>query len=159
MSTTRIQRFLTVKNQSSVFDPIPCDDEAHTISLSHVTAHWQGSQNTSGDNQSSSVVALDDVTLDFGAGLIIVIGGCGSGKSALLHLLANELPTSSGAYRRKEGTTVAYFTQQPWLFAGSIYENILFGLPYDEIRYREAIQASCLASDLECMEEGDETPV
>lgn len=163
VSSRRIQKFLSVENLSSEFDPIPRDDKAHSISLSHVTAHWQGSQNTSEDNEkascSPSVVALDDVTLDIGAGLNIVIGGCGSGKSALLHLLAKELPTSSGVYRRKDGASIAYFPQQPWLFAGTVYENILFGLPYDEVRYREVIQTSCLASDLKYMEEGDETPV
>lgn len=164
VSSGRIQKFLSIKNLSSGLDPIPCGDKAaHSISLNHVTAHWQGSQNTSEDNEkascSSSVVALDDVTLNLGAGLNIVIGGCGSGKSALLHLLANELPTSSGTYRRKDGNTIAYYTQQPWLFAGTIYDNILFGLPYDETRYREVIQTSCLASDLERLEDGDETSV
>jgi len=34
---------------------------------------------------------------------------------------------------------VSYASQEPWLFAGSVQQNILFGLPMDKERYRKVI--------------------
>ncbi len=36
-------------------------------------------------------------------------------------------------------------------------ENILFGLPYDEQRYLQAVQAACLDTDLQMLPGGDQT--
>jgi ATP-binding cassette subfamily C (CFTR/MRP) protein 4 len=32
---------------------------------------------------------------------------------------------------------VSYASQEPWLFAGSVQQNILFGLPMDKERYKK----------------------
>lgn len=42
----------------------------------------------------------------------------------------------------------AYVPQTPWLQNMSIKENILFGLPYDEKRYKETIKVSRLFTRL-----------
>jgi len=34
---------------------------------------------------------------------------------------------------------VSYASQEPWLFAGSVQQNILFGLPMNKERYRKVI--------------------
>jgi len=41
----------------------------------------------------------------------------------------------------------------------TIRENILFGLPFDEYKYKECIKYSCLEKDLDILQYGDETMI
>jgi ABC-type multidrug transport system fused ATPase/permease subunit len=52
---------------------------------------------------------------------------------------------------------VAYVPQSPFIIHGTIRENILFGLPYDEHRYEQCIRATCLDADLRAFAGGDAT--
>lgn len=56
-------------------------------------------------------------------------------QSSLIQLILRELPLSEGTMNIQG--VVSYASQQPWLFTGSIEQNILFGSPKDEERYRE----------------------
>jgi ABC-type multidrug transport system fused ATPase/permease subunit len=55
--------------------------------------------------------------------------------------------------------TTAYVAQTSWIQNATIKENILFGLPLNIEKYREAIRVCCLEKDLEMMEDGDETEI
>lgn len=72
--------------------------------------------------------------------------------------------------------TVAYVGQQPTILNATLRENILFGLPYDDIkyanptifdklvimvefRYKEAVRVSALEPDLNQLRDGDETEI
>lgn len=54
---------------------------------------------------------------------------------------------------------VAYVPQQAWLQNASIKENIVFGSPWNAKRYQEVIEACSLETDLQILEDGDETYV
>lgn len=54
---------------------------------------------------------------------------------------------------------MAYVAQTSWIQNGTIQENILFGLPMDGARYKEAIRVCSLEKDLEVMEFGDQTEI
>ena len=54
---------------------------------------------------------------------------------------------------------IAYASQEPWIFAGTICQNILCGLDYDEERYDQVIRASALQWDLHLLPQGDATTV
>lgn len=54
---------------------------------------------------------------------------------------------------------ISYAAQSPWLRHQSIKDNILFGYPFDEERYRAVIEACALIPDLEMLEDGDETEI
>ena len=54
---------------------------------------------------------------------------------------------------------LSYAAQTPWLQHQSIKENILFGTPFDEERYRAVLEACALLPDLEILEDGDETEI
>ncbi|KEP62479.1 UNVERIFIED_CONTAM: ABC transporter, putative [Hammondia hammondi] len=47
-----------------------------------------------------------------------------------------------------EGIQVGYAAQQPWLFRGTVRENILFGRPFDADAYHKVLTACALHSDL-----------
>lgn len=49
--------------------------------------------------------------------------------------MLREIPLTSGTMTARG--TLSYASQEPWLFAGSVRQNILFGMPYDRQRYKE----------------------
>ena len=59
-------------------------------------------------------------------------------QSSLLKCILGEVPVSSGSV--KVGGTVSYAAQEPWVFSGSIRQNVLFGLPFEEEREVECMQ-------------------
>ena len=40
--------------------------------------------------------------------------------------------------------SVSYASQDPWIFSGTIKENILFGLDYDKAWYDRVVECCCL---------------
>lgn len=60
----------------------------------------------------------------------------------MLMALLRELPVSSGDIHLNG--SVGYVSQQPWVFSGTLKENILFGKKYETKRYEEVIKACAL---------------
>jgi ABC-type multidrug transport system fused ATPase/permease subunit len=54
---------------------------------------------------------------------------------------------------------IAYASQTPWLQNASIKDNILFGLPFLDKRYKETLAVCALDTDLDFLEDGDETEI
>ncbi|KAF9971168.1 Multidrug resistance-associated protein 1, partial [Modicella reniformis] len=54
---------------------------------------------------------------------------------------------------------IAYVPQQAWIVNMTLQENILFGNEYDEARYKQAIHASGLESDIAILPAGDMTEI
>ncbi|XP_065162919.1 probable multidrug resistance-associated protein lethal(2)03659 isoform X2 [Atheta coriaria] len=101
---------------------------------------------------------LSNVTLEVRPGkLLAVIGPVGSGKSSLLQAILKELPAISGSI--DVCGEISYASQEPWLFAGSVRQNILFGLPMDKQRYRLVVKRCALDRDFELFPYGDKTIV
>lgn len=74
--------------------------------------------------------------------LVMVVGPVGSGKSSLGLALLGEINKRKGEITLQG--TVAYAGQQAWIINGTVRDNILFGLPYDEELYKKyAIACIC----------------
>ncbi|KAG8857072.1 hypothetical protein FRB96_006002 [Tulasnella sp. 330] len=54
---------------------------------------------------------------------------------------------------------VAFYAQEPWIQNATIRENLLFGSPYEEVRYQKVIHQCALEADLALFDAGDATEV
>ena len=52
---------------------------------------------------------------------------------------------------------ICYVPQKPWIFNGSVRENIIFNLKYEKEKFDECIKYSCLEIDLKILAQGDQT--
>lgn len=101
---------------------------------------------------------LQNITTVIHSGEICsIIGPVGSGKSSFLNAILSEIHTDGG--QLIISGTVSYSSQDPWLFSGSIRNNILFGLSYNEDKYKNVIEVCSLTKDLLQFPYGDQTIV
>ncbi|KAF9577874.1 hypothetical protein BGW38_006645, partial [Lunasporangiospora selenospora] len=98
--------------------------------------------------------------------LLAIVGPVGCGKSSFCMALLQELPLVSGSMdiaqqegRPQSALRMSYSAQSPWIFAGTIRSNILFGAPFDQERYDTVIKACELTRDLSLFPQGDETVI
>ncbi|KAG9332913.1 hypothetical protein JZ751_014058, partial [Albula glossodonta] len=90
---------------------------------------------------------LKNISLHLEKGqMLAVAGSTGSGKSSLLMMILGELVPSEG--KVKHSGRVSFSPQTSWIMPGSIRDNILFGLTYDEYRYTSVIKACQLEEPL-----------
>lgn len=132
---------------------------------------------STGDQETRSI--LRNISLTFPGGeLSLVTGKTGSGKSLLLAAILGEVRLLSGTVRVPEAPPVstieskevtnatwvlpsltAFVSQTPWIESGTLKDNILFGMPFRESRYKKVIRACALEKDIELLADGDATEV
>ncbi|XP_015109439.1 multidrug resistance-associated protein 4 [Diachasma alloeum] len=143
---------------------------AVTVDLHQVSANWETGQ---------LPPTLCNVSMKIEGGkLCTLVGHVGSGKSSLLNLLLNELPVGAGTARLSQygdpdstdhatrgfikdnhDMKISFASQDAWLFFGTLRENILFGQPYDSLRYQEVTRVCSLVRDFKQLPDGDMTVV
>ncbi|KAK3910281.1 Multidrug resistance-associated protein 5 [Frankliniella fusca] len=109
-----------------------------------------------GDNNEAAALRNINMTVKKGA-LIGVCGSVGSGKTSLLSAITGGMICVSGDLQ--VNGSVAIVSQQAWIFNETLRENIIFGLPYDETRYRRTIEVCSLQRDLELLPKADMTEI
>lgn len=72
--------------------------------------------------------------------LLVIVGKIGSGKTSFLYSILDETVKKQGTHQVRG--RVAYVEQEPFIFSGSIMDNICFGLEYTECRFRRAVAAA-----------------
>ncbi|CAH1105144.1 unnamed protein product, partial [Psylliodes chrysocephalus] len=143
-----IRNSLVVNGLKPTSEPLLKGAEAY-IRIKNASAKWLKSLP---DN------CLDDINLDIKAGnCVAVVGPVGSGKSTLLHVIMKELNLQSGSVEVKG--LVSYASQEPWLFGGSVRQNILFGQEFEQKKYDEVIRVCALQRDFTLFPHGDRTLV
>lgn len=155
VSLKRLEDFLLLEEMQSVYH------RNNKATINHEQDQKLGVTITNGSAKwtSNSIVnSLTHINLWVKPGkLCAVIGPVGSGKSSLLQAVLGELPLSNGSLI--VGGDIAYSSQEPWLFVGTVRQNILFGQPYNAERYKEVIRVCALKRDLELFPHGDKTIV
>ncbi|XP_040885254.1 ATP-binding cassette sub-family C member 3 isoform X2 [Toxotes jaculatrix] len=89
--------------------------------------------------------------------LLAVVGHVGCGKSSLISALLGEMEKLEGEVSIRG--SVAYVPQQAWIQNATLRDNILFGKPYNEQKYRCVLEACALTPDLEVLPGGDMTEI
>jgi ABC-type multidrug transport system fused ATPase/permease subunit len=164
---TRIQRFLesydathdtinelpptkgevSEKDEKSSFDKISSEvvSETPNVCLDNVFCKLLTSD--ASNARMKDVTLLTDISITISSNkLVLITGSVGSGKSSLLSsILHGELHLAKGSI--KHFGNIAYVSDTPWVFPGTIRDNILFGLAYDEEWYSHTIKACQLERD------------
>ena len=120
-----------------------------TIVLENVVCGWSGHCN---------IPSLKSLNLSVDKGdLVFITGRVGAGKSSLLYAILREIPLISG--KTWSVGKIAWVGQQPWVFSGTVRDNVLFGEPFDQNRYDLTLQVCDLIKDLQRFPDGDLTVV
>ncbi|EGO03880.1 hypothetical protein SERLA73DRAFT_84054 [Serpula lacrymans var. lacrymans S7.3] len=187
VSLRRIEKYLHGAEVTSVA-PLSEQPSTITLQSATITWPQDRTSGSATSSAASSVAptprqkfVLVDLSISFPPGeLSLISGKLGSGKTLLLLALLGEAdlltgqiicprspPDSLASFTdklvSKEEWVVpgvcAYVPQAAWLRNASIKDNILFNLPLDEERYQKTLQVCALVSDLNILEDGDESEI
>ncbi|KAK9870721.1 hypothetical protein WA026_008291 [Henosepilachna vigintioctopunctata] len=149
-SIYRLEEFLLLDERDEVPKSLgPIKADRGLVKFENVHASWI---------TKSIAETLSDITFQLPPGsFCCIVGNVGAGKSSILHSVLRELPLSSGKLQA-EGT-IAYASQEPWIFSSNIRTNILFGQPFEKDRYYKVVRACALQRDFELFPYGDKTMV
>ncbi|CAG9768551.1 unnamed protein product [Ceutorhynchus assimilis] len=137
----------SVTGSMLIAKPIPDHTKPVGIKLENVSTKWI---------KTSEELNLKYIDFDLELGqLATVIGKVGSGKSTLLHVFLRELVPVVG--RVNINGSISYASQEPWLFVGSVRQNILFGQEFDAVKYHQVIKVCALERDFSLFPYGDGT--
>ena len=131
-----------------------------TLEVSGLTYHYP---------ESDRGVEAIDLCVKRGS-FTVITGRIGSGKTTLLRVLLGLLPKDAGEIRWngervEEPATffvpprAAYTAQVPRLFSLTLRENLLLGLPDDDVDLTAALQSAVFEEDLTALENGLDTVV
>ncbi|XP_071953210.1 ATP-binding cassette sub-family C member 4-like [Antedon mediterranea] len=160
VSLRRMQDFLLLKELAIEDAPtnISKDAEDKTtkdpqVTMTNISASWDED-----DGEKALTMVLKDINLNVQAGeLLAVVGPVGCGKSSLLMTIMREVPHMTG--NLDLSGRIAYSAQLPWIFSGTVKDNIIFGLPFDKQRFDHAIRVCALKKDLDILPKEEETLV
>ncbi|KAG1381714.1 hypothetical protein G6F61_002924 [Rhizopus arrhizus] len=184
ISLRRIQTYL---DEEEIDSPAEQDIQTENIKIGFydATVGWakQNFSDTEAEQTNSGFI-LKDLNIEFpNHELSLIAGATGSGKTLLMLSLLGEAVTLKGSIQCPRQPiadkvssdfsllgdidpkdwilpyAVSYVSQTAWLQNASIRDNILFGLPFVESRYRETLAACALTKDLEILEDGDMTEI
>ncbi|CAH1989483.1 unnamed protein product [Acanthoscelides obtectus] len=86
---------------------------------------------------------------------VAITGAVGCGKTSLLQVILNEVPVINGAVY-VDGT-ISSTAQEPWIFPGTVRENIIFREAFDPTRYTDVCRVCSLDADFRQLPQGDAT--
>jgi ABC-type multidrug transport system fused ATPase/permease subunit len=104
-------------------------------------------------------MVLRDVNFSLSAGeAMAVFGPVGSGKSSLLLTLLDELEPEAGTVRIA-GLATLYAPQKPWIFPGTVRDNISFTYKYEAEWMAVVVDACALTRDIALFDGGIDTEI
>ena len=124
-------------------------DVKPSVCLENVSCFW---------NQTTQLPALQSVSLCAANGQLVgITGPVGSGKTSLLMAILGELPISSG--KISGAGKIALVSQTPWVYSGTVRDNIVFGNQFDVQKYNKVIEVCDLEKDIASFTKRDLTEI
>ncbi|TFK79744.1 P-loop containing nucleoside triphosphate hydrolase protein [Polyporus arcularius HHB13444] len=139
-----------------------------SIGIRHASFTWAADSPTvavtpGGTRRRTFVLSIDDEVFFPRGKINLIIGPTGAGKTSLLMALLGEMhyipQGPDSLVNLPRGGGVAYAAQESWVQSDTIKNNIIFGAPFDEVRYNKVLDQCALRRDLELFDAGDETEV
>uniref|UniRef100_A0A669QAT2 Multidrug resistance-associated protein 4 n=1 Tax=Phasianus colchicus TaxID=9054 RepID=A0A669QAT2_PHACC len=149
VSIRRIKNFLILDEVSHFKPQLHDNNENVILHVQDLTCYWDKSLESPALQQLSFTVRQGE--------LLAVIGPVGAGKSSLLSAVLGELPKEKGLIN--VSGRIAYVSQQPWVFSGTVRSNILFDKEYEREKYEKVLKVCALKKDLDLLANGDLTVI
>ena len=109
-------------------------------------------------NEDDEKLLLKNVSIRIsGPQSLMITGPVGSGKSSLLLAILGELPIFKGILESKG--KMAFVGQSPWVFSGTLRDNITFHRPFDATKFQTTVEVCALRKDIEQFPDGDLTTI
>lgn len=170
VSTERIEKYLNSAELEQKITP------GSSIIFKNATVAWPSDEE---DEEEDARFELHGLNISFPKKELSVISGrTGSGKSLMLASIIGEADLKAGTitaprpppqHERYDAqatkrdwiidSAIAFVAQIPWIENASIKDNILFGLPCLEERYKKVLHACALEKDLEMLPDGELTDI
>lgn len=169
VSARRLNKFF---NSDEIVKYVTRNEELEAISIEGGTLSWSQEENEekeveeadkndqSGARGGMKRIILRDIDFHVKVNsFVAVVGQVASGKSSLLASILGEMHRISGRFNVCRSMNIAYVPQQAWIQNMTVRDNILFGTPYDEERYKQVLSACSLESDLDQLPGGDQAEI
>ena len=153
-SVHNIEDFLFAEEQipGSTFEVQPFS--ANAVEMNDACFEWivQNPTNERGeiteDMNTKGAFQLQPLTLSIKVGeLVAIVGPVGCGKSSVAAALTGEMSHQKGTVRLRD-SIISYHSQTPWIQNSTVRDNIVFGMPWDEKKYRRIVSACALTRDI-----------
>jgi ATP-binding cassette, subfamily C (CFTR/MRP), member 1 len=142
---------IATSNESPIKEKLQVDitplSADNAITLSNAKFSWPGCE-TPVLQQISTSIAHGKLTM--------VIGPVGCGKTTFLKALLGEIAPSEGSVLTAKNN-FAYCDQSPWIFEGTLKENIVGFSEFDQAWYDTVLHACALDEDITRFPAGHET--
>uniref|UniRef100_A0A7M4FK98 Multidrug resistance-associated protein 4 n=1 Tax=Crocodylus porosus TaxID=8502 RepID=A0A7M4FK98_CROPO len=149
VSIRRIKNFLVLDEISTLRSQLQSNNGNILLHVQDLTCYW---------DKSAGVPTLAQLSFTVRPGeLLAVIGPVGAGKSSLLSAVLGEVPKDEGLINVRG--RIAYVSQQPWVFSGTVRSNILFDKEYVKEKYEKVLKVCALKKDMELLDDGDLTVI
>lgn len=156
ISINRIKKILTLEEMTSKKDSCDTKKIEHNLTTPQIRINIKNA--IIGGDYLLQEKQLNGVDLKIhDKQLVVIVGQVGSGKSTLLQAILKEISIITGNI--SVAGNISYAAQEPWLFTGTIKQNILFGNSMDIQRYKEVLKVCALETDLSMLPNSDQTIV
>ncbi|XP_062294985.1 ATP-binding cassette sub-family C member 12-like [Scomber scombrus] len=165
VSTRRLKNLLLIQNPESYVVHMT-ESKSAAVVMDNATLSWTrplrpphtedrgDPESKQGHPEAPPTLRNISFTLPKGR-LLGVCGNVGSGKTSLICSLLEQMYLLQGSV--SVHGSIAYVSQQPWIFYGTVQDNILMGEHLDRPRYNRVLSCCNLEKDLDVLPYGDQT--